>query len=279
MKRTLSRASGIICIAFLIIVSLACGSLPSIIEPPTETPTATQTPSPTATRTPTPTPTLTSTPTATPTPTPTATSTPTPTPTPAPGDVLLREDFSDPASGWKVGDYEEGGLGYEDGYYFVTSVQEDQMMWGTLKRRDFPNVVIEVEATQVEAPSNQNNAYGVMCRVQPNDDGYLLRVSGDGYYAITFIDDGEFNYLVDWATSPHVNQGNATNQLRAVCDGPRLALYVNEMLVAEVEDTTFTDGEIGLTATSYEEEMTEVHFDDLVVKLGGASEEEKKEDK
>jgi hypothetical protein len=122
-------------------------------------------------------------------------------------------------------------------------------------------------------PPNDNNAYGIICRDQPNDDGYLMRISGDGFYAITLINEGEFSYLVDWERSPHIKQGNAKNHLRAVCDGPRLALYVNGELVAETEDTTFAVGDVGLTATSFEEEMTEVHFDNLVVKMGGGTEE------
>jgi hypothetical protein len=36
-------------------------------------------------------------------------------------------------------------------------------------------------------------------------------------------------------------------------------------LVAEARDTTFTDGDIALTATTLEPEGTEVHFDNLVV--------------
>jgi hypothetical protein len=238
------------------------------------------TPTPTPTSTPTETPTPTSTPTSTPTPTPTATSTPTatptatstPTPTPAPGEVVFRDDFDDPASGWEANDFQEGSIGYGEGYYFVTSVVEDQMMWG-IAEMDHSDVVIEVEAAQVEAPANDNNAYGVMCRVQENDDGYALRVSGDGFYSIVLIVDNDFQYLVDWETSPVINQGDATNDLRVVCDGPDLALYVNGELLAETTDATYAEGNIALTATTFEEASTEVRFDNLVVTMGGLQEE------
>jgi hypothetical protein len=44
-----------------------------------------------------------------------------------------------------------------------------------------------------------------------------------------------------------------------------LSLTVNGVLLAEVQDSEFTSGDIALTATSYESDPTEVRFDNLVV--------------
>ncbi len=178
--------------------------------------------------------------------------------------VLLQDGFGDSSSGWEVGDYDTGSVGYTEGAYYVTSIEKEQMMWG-LASGNFSDVIVEIDTTQVSAPGNDNNAYGVMCRVQSNDDGYVLRISGDGLYAIQSIVDGEFESLVEWTTSGVIHQGNATNHIRAVCDGPYLALFVNGELLAEVEDDTFASGDIGLTATTFEDTPTEVRFDDLVV--------------
>ncbi len=179
------------------------------------------------------------------------------------GGVLLQDDFSDPNSGWEIGDYTDGSVGYRDGYYFVRATQEDEVIWGEFDQT-FRDVVVEVDATQVAAPANNNNAYGVICRSQGNN-GYLLRISGDGYYAIHRLQEGEFTPLVDWTTSDVIQQGNATNHIRAICDGTHLALFANGKLLAEAEDTTFTEGGIGLAVTSFETDPTEVHFDNLVV--------------
>lgn len=179
--------------------------------------------------------------------------------------VLLEDDFSDPGSGWEVGDYDNGSVGYGDGVYFVTSTVDDKMMWG-VANQSFGDLVIEVDATQVSAPANDDNAYGVMCRVQANGyDGYILRISGDGFSSIHKVVDGSPEVLVDWSESEPIRQGNAMNRLRVVCDGSTLALFVNGELAAEASDTSFTEGDIALTATTYEDEATEVHFDNLVV--------------
>lgn len=180
--------------------------------------------------------------------------------------VLFEDDFSDPGSGWEVGDYDEGSVGYVDGTYFVKTILGENLMWG-VANRSFDNIVLEVDATQISAPANNNNGYGVMCRVQPNGkDGYLLRISGDGYCAIHKVAGENFEALLDWTESAVILQGNASNHLTAICDGTELALRVNGELVAMASDSTFEEGDIALTATSFEEEPTEVRFDNVSVR-------------
>jgi hypothetical protein len=179
--------------------------------------------------------------------------------------VLLQDDFSNPSTGWEIGDYQGGSVGYSDGIYFVTSTESGGIMWG-LSGHNFGDVDVTVEATQISGPDNDNNGYGIGCRIQANDDGYFLRISGDGYYSIARTDDGEFTYLVDWDTSNRINTGNATNTIRVVCSGDTLELYVNDRRVADATDSTYTTGDITLTATTFETTPTTVHFDDIVVR-------------
>jgi hypothetical protein len=156
-------------------------------------------------------------------------------------------------------------VGYEGGVYFVTSLNNTSTMWG-VANRSFDDLVIEVDATQVSAPTNNNNDYGVVCREQGDGSGYYLLISGDGYYGIARAEEGNFEWLVDWTKSNVIRQGNATNHIRAVCDGSTLELFVNGQRLATAEDDTFTRGDIALTATTYEDEPTDVHFDNLVVR-------------
>jgi hypothetical protein len=187
--------------------------------------------------------------------------------TPAPptqANVLFQDDFSNPASGWEVGDYDTGSAGYKDGVYAVISSNTTSTMWG-VANRSFDNLVIEVDATQVSAGPTNDNDYGVICREQGDGNGYYLLVSGDGYYAILKGAGGEFEKLVDWTQSDAVRQGNATNHIKAVCNGSTLELSVNGQRLATASDSTFTQGDIALTTTTYEDVPSEVHFDNLAV--------------
>lgn len=181
------------------------------------------------------------------------------------GSVLFSDDFSDPSSGWERGDYETGTVGYESGVYSVVSNGDGETMWG-IANRNFGDVIIEVQATQLDAPDNDNNDYGVMCRVQDNNEGYFLLISGDGFYSILLRAEDSFTPLVDWTSSEAFNLGNATNQIQATCDGDTFTLTVNGTELASATDSTFSNGDIALTATSYEAAATEVHFDNLEVR-------------
>jgi len=185
---------------------------------------------------------------------------------PPPSDILFQDDFSSESTGWEVGDYDTGAVGYGNGYYLVTSLEAGEIMWG-LAGKNFQNVIIDVEAMQVQGPGNDNNAYGVGCRFTSSDspNGYLFRISGDGYYAIHKVMAGETTELVDWKESSVIRQGDAVNRIRVICDGSSLVLQVNGERVASTTDSAFTSGDISLLATTYEDEVTEIHFDNLVV--------------
>jgi hypothetical protein len=188
-----------------------------------------------------------------------------PTEAEGPSGVLFADDFSDPSSGWEVGEYSTGSVGYENGAYFVLASSEDSTMWGVAPQGAYSDVAIEVDATQVMAPANDNNSYGVICRLQDDNSGYLLRISGDGYFSIGYSEpSGDVSPLLDWQESAVIQQGNATNHIRVVCKGSHLALYANGVLLGEVDDTRYPSGGIALTATSYEAEPTRILFDDIV---------------
>ena len=71
--------------------------------------------------------------------------------------VSLFDDFSDPTSGWEIGEYSVGGVGYAEGEYFVRVEDEDVFTWGQ-RFEWFGDVTIEVTARQAGGPeSNDTN--------------------------------------------------------------------------------------------------------------------------
>lgn len=184
----------------------------------------------------------------------------------SPDSFKLSDGFSDDNSGWEIGDFDGGVIGYSQGKYFVTSVGNGSTMWGSAGR-SFEDVTIEVDAEQISAPSNNNNDYGIICRLQRDGGGYYGLISGDGFFAILRESGGDsYDVLVDWTVSNHIRQGNSQNQLGLSCVDSKISLFVNGQLLAETSDSMFGSGDIGFTATSYELEGTEVQFDNVIVK-------------
>jgi hypothetical protein len=76
--------------------------------------------------------------------------------------------------------------------------------------------------------------------------------------------------LVDWEFSDVINQGtNATNRLRATCNGSELKLEVNGELLASASAVAdgSPSGSIAFAAISFETDQpyAEAHFDNLVI--------------
>lgn len=187
-----------------------------------------------------------------------------------PDGSLFTDRFGDEnVCGWLL--FDEGGVSAEitENALRISAGNTGEVTW-TNPQQSFDDVSIEVTATQLSGPNN--NAYGLICRYQDEENFYIFLVSGDGYYAIGRYDGGSSRITYLTGESPYFYQeseaifrGSAANRLRAECDGDRLAFFVNDELVDEVEDDTFVDGDIGLAASTFEPSTAVIEFDNLVV--------------
>lgn len=182
--------------------------------------------------------------------------------------ALLRDDFSGEQNcGWRQ--YNQGGAVVEiaDGNLSISTSQTGQIWW-TNAGRDFSDVIVTVQARQTSGPNN--NAYGVLCRYQDENNFYIFLISGDGYYAIGKYQTGEqqITYLTpnqEYVFSDLINQGVATNLLRVSCIGNELSLSVNGLPLVTVTDDSFAGGDVGLGVSTLEPGTAVVQFDDLLV--------------
>jgi hypothetical protein len=178
--------------------------------------------------------------------------------------VLFEDDFSDTSSGWDRVDADEGVTDYANGGYRIFVDQTEHDYWAN-PGLSFGDVQVEVDATKVGGPDD--NDLGVICRYQDTENFYALLVSSDGYASINKVEGGTQELLGsdNWIQADAVNQGNATNRVRADCIGNTLTLYANGQLVHSATDSSFTTGDVGLIAGTFSESGTDVLFDNFVV--------------
>jgi hypothetical protein len=151
---------------------------------------------------------------------------------------------------------------------FRISASQPGQIWWSNPDRNFDDVIVSVEARQMSGPND--NAYGVICRYQSVENFYVFLISGDGYYAIGKYQSGsnQVTYLTgegQYQFSDAINQGVATNQIRASCVGNELTLVVNGLPLATVTDPTFVTGDIGLGVSTFELGTIVVEFDNMRV--------------
>lgn len=185
--------------------------------------------------------------------------------------ILYSDDFSVTSSELETFSDESGSVETKDGVYVAQSLS-DLWNWGR-STSDYTDTVAEFDATLITGPANNNAGIGLICRLHSREDnsidGYLLGISGDGYYSIRSITSGSMSPLVDWTFSDAINQGNETNKIRGTCNGNDLSLEVNGVVVATASAITggSTSGGFAFAVVSFEtaEPIAEVHFDNLVI--------------
>jgi hypothetical protein len=179
---------------------------------------------------------------------------------------VYQDDFGDLSSGWDTFDEDNTLAEYTNGEYRIGVYQDNYMAWGNPSPgQEFADSQVEVDARQTEGSLDNN--FGLLVRYQMDDqDFYWFEISGDGYYSVDLRQAGEWSTLVDWATSDAINQGiGATNHLKVVCAGNRFSFYVNDTLLTEVSDSTFSSGSIGLAVGTFDEPGVAVNFDNIEV--------------
>lgn len=181
-----------------------------------------------------------------------------------PGEVLFKDDFSDPNSGWDQTTTVHGVTDYVEGKYriFVNEINTDT--WAN-PGLNFGDVHIEVEATKIGGPDD--NDFGIMCRVQSPSQYYFFIISSDGYFGIGKVNGEQQEVLGVESLQPSeaIRQGAGTNLIKATCIGDELSLTVNDVMLYSVNDAEFGSGDVGLIAGTFTKPGTDIHFDNFVV--------------
>ena len=179
--------------------------------------------------------------------------------------VLFQDDFSNTFSGWDKVDTSDSITDYNNGVYRIWVNETRTDIWAN-PGKNFTDSITEVEATKVGGPDDNN--FGLMCRYQDNVNFYYFYISSDGFYAIGKVVDGEQTMIGQENMLPDdtIKLGNATNKMRADCIGNELALHVNGREIARVQDATFSSGDVGLLAGTFDIPGTDIHFDNFVVR-------------
>lgn len=189
--------------------------------------------------------------------------------------LAYSDDFNDPDSGWAASSGEGYSYGYEAGEYYVEHIaQTDRARWVTYPDRTYSDFTAEV---QVRFDTEVGGAAGgLVFRWEDNDNFYRVKIYNTGEYDVKKLSEGEWRTLVDLTESPHITSGVAVNSLKVVAVGELIQIYVNDQHLADVTDSSFSEGRVGVYASVYNESpiTARISFDNLrvyVSELAGAT--------
>ena len=184
--------------------------------------------------------------------------------------MLLRDDFADPASGFRS--WTSGPIahyGYGDRCFEMTVLTPSGTSASShyaLSQRDQPELgdfllTVDVE---LDAP-RRDGAYAVLFRWQDPDNYYKLAVDPNtGHFTLTRLADDRQTRLIEWQESKAIHRGSDRNSLGVLARGRDIAAYINGELVGAVSDDAFARGKIAFMVNAWHEPFT-ARFRNLVV--------------
>lgn len=228
------------------------------------TPTPGPFPIPTATIPVSPTPTLVP---VTDTPVPTPTIEPSPTPLPR----LFTNEFDTPLAGWAVlqtGNETPPAVKTENSNLILQMDTPFTWVYGVYESQAYDNIRVDARFTsQAGSPAS----VGLMCRYSETDGWLEYNVYSDGTYSVLYgqwLASGIADYLpVLSASSNAILPSGSTQEIGLICSGTTLSLFIDQILIRNVDVSRFTltSGQIGITASSFENTPVIAAFDWLRV--------------
>jgi hypothetical protein len=135
--------------------------------------------------------------------------------------------------------------------------------WGLANRPDLADIFIEAEFVTGDVCSGLDR-YGLLVRAPEPNAGYVFNISCNGQFRIYEWDGETYNQLHAWTSSTAIKTGpNATNVVGVWANGDDIRLYINDVLVAELEVDVYDEGRFGLLVGSTNTANFDVYVDEI----------------
>jgi serine/threonine protein kinase len=176
------------------------------------------------------------------------------------GTLVLYDPLSDNSQGnsWDDG---TTNCAFTKGAYHVIQRQKDLSVHCAAHNTNFNNFVYEAQMTIISG-----NCGALIFRADTaNSKFYYFRVCQDGTYAFILYMDKTHTQTLKNASSSTITTGlNRPNQIAVVASGNNIDLYVNRQKIDGANDNTYSQGQIGVAAESYNN-STEVVYSNIKV--------------
>jgi predicted RNA-binding Zn-ribbon protein involved in translation (DUF1610 family) len=114
--------------------------------------------------------------------------------------------------------------------------------------------------------SKAGSAWGVIFRVQDNQNYYWFRMTDSQSFAVSVQKEGQWLNVVDW-TRTNTIKPNGVNQGEVIARETHFIFLINGQMVKEVDDGHLSQGLVGLAIEGYTPgEKTTFDFMDLILR-------------
>jgi hypothetical protein len=178
------------------------------------------------------------------------------------GNPTLNETLSSQnGNNWDVlSNSGEGSCSFKDNAYHVTAQQPDYFYACFAATPSFSNFAYQVQMTIL-----QGDYGGIMFRANAaNSKYYYFRVGKDGAYDLSVSHDTtstQDKLLTSGIAPTIITTGlNQPNLVAVLANGSNIFLYVNQKFLAQVHDTTYQSGQIGVFGGNFTSKLADIAF-------------------
>jgi hypothetical protein len=186
------------------------------------------------------------------------------------GNVLYADTFTNPASGWPSGEFDNYYIGYHEPEYYHVEISNPNYRTSvfTPGKETFTDMTIEVKAFIAASRTAETG---------DSSFGIAFRRSGDEYYAFAISQRTKTWYVLK--SSPDalvvlsdgllnsINPPDVGDLLRVDAQGSNFSFSINGEHVTHVSDSDYAAGEVGLYVQSFDVTNVHVHFDELSIRV------------
>lgn len=180
--------------------------------------------------------------------------------------LYLRDDFTDPESGWPTGNSETGIFGYHPPGDYHVEVFRPNAVTTVFRNPGHNDYTIEVEV-RIDHTDTPNDAFRY---------GLAFRRQGDNFYGFTisplqqnwqvFRQDGGSQTVLAEGSHNSLRGLSQNDTLRVDASGDRLVFHINNLVVAQLRDSRYTQGEIGFYVETFVQSLAHIHYDSIQVR-------------
>lgn len=154
----------------------------------------------------------------------------------------------------------EGSCSFRDNAYHATAQRGDYLYACFAASPNFSNFAYQVQMTIL-----QGDFGGIIFRANgASSKYYYFRVGKDGVYdlSVSHNSNSTHDQLLKSGIAPSIimKRLNQPNVIAVLADGSNIYLYANQKLLAQVHDTTFQAGQIGVFGGNFESKAANVAF-------------------
>jgi hypothetical protein len=181
------------------------------------------------------------------------------------------DDFSNPGSGWFVGEEEYAQYEYFDGEYRILTKDDQYIVFSGAPTCARKNYMVEVDARWVGTPGE---SYGILFGIIGDYEQYYIFDVNTDYqdYGLWYFDGKEFHTIVPITSSSEIKKGVESNHLKITRNGNQITLEVNGTVLGTWTDNRITGATYtGILSTPYiGNPISDARFDNFsVVQLDG----------